>query len=48
MASLTVENWLRFFVWLLIGLCVYHYYGRKHSELTSAKLQAAALKGEAT
>ena len=47
MASLTVENWLRFFVWLLIGLCVYHYYGRKHSELSSAKLDAAALKGDA-
>jgi APA family basic amino acid/polyamine antiporter len=36
MASLTVENWLRFFVWLLIGLCVYHFYGRKHSELAAA------------
>ncbi len=36
MASLTVENWLRFFVWLLIGLCVYHFYGRKHSELADA------------
>jgi APA family basic amino acid/polyamine antiporter len=40
MASLTVENWLRFFVWLLIGLCVYHFYGRKHSQLANVKLQA--------
>ena len=47
MASLTVENWLRFFVWLLIGLCVYHFYGRKHSELATAKLHAASSKGEA-
>jgi basic amino acid/polyamine antiporter, APA family len=47
MASLTVENWLRFFIWLLIGLCVYHFYGRKHSELAAAKLEpAATLKGE--
>jgi APA family basic amino acid/polyamine antiporter len=47
MASLTVENWLRFFIWLLIGLCVYHFYGRRHSELNSANLRAAAaMKGE--
>ncbi|HWG59534.1 MAG TPA: amino acid permease [Candidatus Acidoferrales bacterium] len=36
MASLTVENWIRFFVWLLIGLVVYHFYGRRHSQLASA------------
>jgi APA family basic amino acid/polyamine antiporter len=44
MASLTVENWLRFFVWLLIGLCVYHFYGRRHSELGLAS--AAISKGD--
>jgi APA family basic amino acid/polyamine antiporter len=47
MASLTVENWLRFFVWLLIGLCVYHFYGRKHSELAAASASGGALNGEA-
>jgi len=36
MASLTVENWLRFFVWLVIGLVVYYFYGRKHSGLATA------------
>ena len=45
MASLTIENWLRFFAWLLIGLCVYHFYGRKHSGLSNAKLEAAAKDG---
>jgi APA family basic amino acid/polyamine antiporter len=45
MASLTVENWLRFFVWLLIGLCVYHFYGRRHSELAAASASAAGLGG---
>ena len=36
MASLTVENWIRFFVWLLIGLVIYYYYGRHHSELSTS------------
>jgi APA family basic amino acid/polyamine antiporter len=35
MASLTVENWIRFFVWLLIGLCIYFLYSRRHSQLAS-------------
>jgi APA family basic amino acid/polyamine antiporter len=33
MASLTLENWIRFFVWLLIGLVIYLLYGRTHSQL---------------
>ena len=44
MASLTVENWLRFFVWLLIGLTVYFNYGRKHSTLARELLMPAAAK----
>ncbi|MGH9774620.1 MAG: amino acid permease [Candidatus Acidiferrales bacterium] len=32
MASLTVENWIRFFVWLLIGLQIFFAYGVRHSE----------------
>jgi APA family basic amino acid/polyamine antiporter len=44
MAGLPIMNWIRFFVWLLIGLVVYQFYGRKHSELANAKLQAAASK----
>ena len=26
-------NWLRLVVWLVIGLCIYFGYGRKHSKL---------------
>jgi APA family basic amino acid/polyamine antiporter len=33
MASLTVENWIRFFVWLAIGLFIYFRYSRKNSQL---------------
>ena len=46
MAGLPIMNWIRFFVWLLIGLCVYQFYGRRHSELARAKLQPVAPKGE--
>jgi len=40
MAGLPITNWIRFFVWLLIGLCFYYYYGRRHSQLSDANLQA--------
>ena len=36
MASLTVENWLRFFVWLVIGLVIYYFYGRRRSTLRAS------------
>jgi APA family basic amino acid/polyamine antiporter len=36
MASLTVENWLRFFIWLAIGLAVYLLYSRHRSTLRSS------------
>ncbi|WP_226346710.1 APC family permease [Agilicoccus flavus] len=34
MASLAVDTWLRFLVWLVLGLAVYFFYGRKHSRLS--------------
>jgi amino acid transporter len=33
MAQLGVTNWLRFLVWLVIGLVIYFAYGRQHSKL---------------
>jgi basic amino acid/polyamine antiporter, APA family len=33
MAGLTLENWIRFFVWLIIGLVIYFAYSRKRSVL---------------
>ena len=32
MAGLPVITWVRFFVWLVIGLAVYYTYSRKRSE----------------
>lgn len=33
MASLAVETWLRFLVWLLLGFVVYAFYGFRHSRV---------------
>ena len=39
MAGLPIMNWLRFFTWLIIGLVIYYFYGRRKStlRLTNAK-----------
>ncbi len=33
MLNLAVETWIRFVVWMAIGLCIYFAYSRKHSHL---------------
>jgi amino acid transporter len=33
MTELGITNWLRFIIWLIIGLVLYFSYGRKHSKL---------------
>jgi APA family basic amino acid/polyamine antiporter len=33
MASLAVDTWIRFVVWLAVGLVVYFSYGRRNSRL---------------
>ncbi len=42
-AELGIANWLRFFVWLLVGLAIYFLYGKRHS-----KLAKTATKSEET
>ena len=44
MAGLPITNWIRFFVWLLIGLVLYYFYGRRHSQLSDANIKADAEK----
>jgi len=34
MLSLPIETWIRFFVWLVIGLFIYLFYGAGHSKLS--------------
>src|SRR6516165_686351 len=36
MAGLPIVSWIRFFVWLTIGLCLYYLYGRRKSTLRLA------------
>jgi APA family basic amino acid/polyamine antiporter len=42
MAGLPIMNWIRFFVWLAIGLLIYFLYSRHRSEFASAKSPAAS------
>jgi APA family basic amino acid/polyamine antiporter len=36
MAGLPIMNWIRFFVWMIIGLVLYSFYGSKRSTLRAA------------
>ena len=33
MTNLSIETWLRFLVWLFVGMLIYLFYGRTHSRL---------------
>jgi APA family basic amino acid/polyamine antiporter len=37
MSGLPILTWLRFFVWLFIGLTVYYFYSRHRSEFAGMK-----------
>jgi hypothetical protein len=41
MLSLSAATWVRFLVWLDLGMLIYWFYGRTHSPLADAREQAA-------
>lgn len=43
MLALPLETWLRFFVWLAIGLVIYFLFGRRHSVLETGEPTTAAV-----
>ncbi|MGO9271350.1 MAG: amino acid permease [Terriglobia bacterium] len=45
MGSLPLETWLRFVIWLIIGLVIYFAYSRHHSEFRSGGAAAVASAG---
>ena len=47
MLSLPSQNWLRLLVWLLIGFCIYFFYGRKHSVLAVIRRQEVECPADA-
>ena len=46
MAGLPIVNWIRFVVWLLIGLVIYHFYGRHRSELAMEQGSSNSFEGK--
>lgn len=35
MANLATETWLRFVIWLVLGLAIYFLYSRRHARLAT-------------
>jgi APA family basic amino acid/polyamine antiporter len=47
MAGLPLDTWLRLIVWMVLGLAIYFFYGRKHSKLRRQMEQPLSLSGTA-
>jgi APA family basic amino acid/polyamine antiporter len=46
MVNLTVMTWVRFLVWLDVGMVIYWFYGRNHSQLVNIAERATRTGGE--
>jgi APA family basic amino acid/polyamine antiporter len=42
MLNLTALTWIRFLIWMAIGVAVYFLYGRRHSVLAQREVAASA------
>jgi APA family basic amino acid/polyamine antiporter len=47
MLNLTVETWLRFLAWMVIGLIVYFSYGHRHSRMRAEVLAEEGVRAGA-
>jgi APA family basic amino acid/polyamine antiporter len=45
MLNLSIETWLRFLVWMVLGFGIYFLYGQRHSRVRQAELQESAASG---
>jgi APA family basic amino acid/polyamine antiporter len=45
MLNLSLDTWLRFVIWLVIGLVVYAFYGRRHARLAQRDQEPVDLRG---
>ena len=46
MLFLPLITWLRLFIWLAIGFCIYFFYSRRHSLLTQHLMHEIQMRGE--
>ena len=47
MINLSVETWLRFLIWIVIGFMIYFTYSRRHSKLGQPGYQGIRAAGHA-
>jgi APA family basic amino acid/polyamine antiporter len=45
MLGLPFDTWLRLIIWLVIGMCVYFFYGRHHSRVQNGKTMPVEVSG---
>jgi APA family basic amino acid/polyamine antiporter len=38
--NLSVETWIRFIVWMVLGFLIYFFYSRQHSRLATGEEEA--------